>query len=110
MWMRFLLVGLGGMFFLDYAWAEAVAKEAIRPDLAASVKMGLALAAGLGMALATFGGAIGQGRAISAAMEGISRNPDAQPKIFIPMVVGLALIESLVLMTFIVANGLSVKI
>jgi F-type H+-transporting ATPase subunit c len=61
------------------------------------------LAAGLCIAIAAFGGALGQGKTVAAALEGISRNPGAQNKIFIPMIIGLALIESLVLYAFVIA-------
>jgi len=70
---------------------------------AGSVKTMIALAAGFGIAIASFGGALGQARAIAAGLEGIARNPSAQPKIFIPMIVGLALIESLVIYTLVIA-------
>ena len=61
------------------------------------------LGAALAIGLAAFGGAIGQGRTATAALEGIARNPAAQQKIFIPMIIGLALIESLVLYAFVIA-------
>ena len=61
------------------------------------------LAAGLCIAIAAFGGALGQGKTAAAALEGIARNPAAQPKIFVPMIIGLALIESLVLYAFVIA-------
>jgi F-type H+-transporting ATPase subunit c len=60
------------------------------------------LAAGLGIALAAFGGAFGQGRTASAALEGIARNPNAADKMFVPMVLGLVLIESLVIYALVV--------
>jgi F-type H+-transporting ATPase subunit c len=63
----------------------------------------IALGAGVGIAIASFGGALGQGRAIAAGLEGIARNPSAQNKIFIPMIVGLALIESLVIYALVIA-------
>ena len=87
-------------------FAETTGGEAATSSSASFI----ALAAGLGMALASFGGALGQGRAISTAVEGIARNPGAQNKIFVPMIIGLALIESLVLLSFVVANGLLGKI
>ncbi len=62
-----------------------------------------ALAAGLAIGLAVIGGALGQGRAAAAALEGISRNPGAAARIQTPMLIGLALIESLVLLAFAVA-------
>lgn len=65
-------------------------------------KWGL-LAAGLGMAFAAFGGALGQGKAAAAALEGIARNPGASDKIFTPMILGLALIESLVIYSLVIS-------
>jgi F-type H+-transporting ATPase subunit c len=61
------------------------------------------LAAALAIGIAAFGGSLGQGKAASAALEGIARNPAAQGKIFVPMIISLALIESLVLYAFVIA-------
>ena len=74
------------------------------------VKKFLGITAGLGIAIAAFGGALGQSRATAAAVTGIARNPGAYIKILVPMIVGLALMESLVLYAWIVALGLSGKI
>jgi len=63
----------------------------------------IALAAGLGIGLAALGGAIGQGRAAGAALDGIARNPGAADKIRGPMILGLALIESLVIYALIIS-------
>jgi F-type H+-transporting ATPase subunit c len=62
-----------------------------------------AIGAGVAIGLAVLGGGLGQGRAAAAALEGISRNPGAQPKIMTPFILGLALIESLVLFALAVA-------
>jgi F-type H+-transporting ATPase subunit c len=70
----------------------------------------LPIGAALAIGLAALGGALGQGRAAASALEGISRNPQAAGKIFTPMIIALALTESLVLLAFLVANGLSGKI
>jgi F-type H+-transporting ATPase subunit c len=70
----------------------------------------IALAAGLGIALAAFGGAMAQGKIGAAALEGIARNPSAQNKIFTPMILGLAFAESLVIFTLLIAFILSGKI
>lgn len=70
----------------------------------------LALAAGLGIAFAAVGGAIGQGKTAAAALDGIARNPAAQPKIFVPMIIGLALIESLVIYAFVISFLIQGKI
>ena len=61
------------------------------------------LASALAIGLAAFGGALGQAKAAAAALEGIARNPAAQGKIFVPMIIALALIESLVLYAFVIA-------
>jgi F-type H+-transporting ATPase subunit c len=61
------------------------------------------LAAGLCIAIAAFGGALGQGKAAEAALSGIARNPAAQNKLFVPMIIALALIESLVIYALIIA-------
>jgi len=55
------------------------------------------LGAGLAIGLAALGGSLGQGKAAAAALEGIARNPQASGKIMTPMIIGLALIESLVI-------------
>lgn len=70
----------------------------------------LAIAASLAIGLAAFGGTWAQGRTAAAALEGISRNPGAAPKIQTPMILGLALIESLVLFGFLIAFLLQGKI
>jgi F-type H+-transporting ATPase subunit c len=63
----------------------------------------LALAAGIAMGLAVFGGAIGQSKVAAAALDGTARNPAASGKFTAPLFVGLALIESLVLFAFVIA-------
>lgn len=69
-----------------------------------------ALGAAIAIGLAVLGGGLGQGRAAAAALEGISRNPGAAPRIQTPMILGLALIESLVLFAFAIAFLLQGKI
>ncbi len=70
----------------------------------------LAAAAAFAIAIAALGGTLGQGRATSAALEGIARQPSAAPRIQTPMILGLALIESLVLFAFVIAFMLQLKI
>ncbi|MBX7148539.1 ATP synthase F0 subunit C [bacterium] len=80
------------------AMAEETAKAA-SSDSAGLIAIGAAISMGLG----ALGGALGQGKAASAALEGIARNPGAQSKVQTPMILGLALIESLVLLSFVIA-------
>jgi F-type H+-transporting ATPase subunit c len=62
----------------------------------------LVLVIGLGLPIAVIGGALGQGRAASAALEGIARQPEAAGRIQTAMIIGLALIESLVIYALLV--------
>jgi F-type H+-transporting ATPase subunit c len=81
-----------------------VALPAFAQDGAVSSQAGLlGLASALTIAIAAFGGALGQGKAAQAALDGIARNPAAQGKLFVPMIIGLALIESLVIYAFVIA-------
>jgi len=57
----------------------------------------MALGVGLGLPIAVIGAGLGQGRAAAAALEGIARQPEAAGKIQTVMIIGLALIESLVI-------------
>jgi F-type H+-transporting ATPase subunit c len=77
----------------------AQAPEAAAADHNAGLK---ALAAGVGFAIAVFGGALGQSRIGAAACEGAARNPGAAAKIQTMMILGLALIESLVLFALVI--------
>jgi F-type H+-transporting ATPase subunit c len=90
--------------FLVSALSLVGASAAMAQEHAAvAADSGKALASALAIAIAAFGGAIGQGMTAKAALEGIARNPAAQPKIFVPMIIGLALIESLVIYALIIA-------
>ena len=61
--------------------------------LEASVILGFALP--FGLALAAMASATALGRAVSAAMEAIARQPEAAPRVQTAMVIGCALIEAL---------------
>jgi F-type H+-transporting ATPase subunit c len=70
----------------------------------------VAASAGFAIGIAALGGTMGQSRAAAAALEGISRNPGAAARIQTPMILGLALIESLVLFAWVIAFLLLGKI
>jgi F-type H+-transporting ATPase subunit c len=111
--MRRNLKVLSTLFFATlcfFASSAAFAADAATGGGSGSREMGLAIGAGLAIGLAALGGGLGQGRAASAALEGISRNPQASGKIFTPMIIALALTESLVLLSWLIANALSGKI
>ena len=58
---------------------------------------------GFAMAIASAAAAIGQGRAIVAALNGIARQPSAAPRIQVAMIIGLALIESLAIYVLLIS-------
>jgi len=94
-----LLVGL----VPGTALAQTAAAASNGFDVKAMTALGAGLGAGLAIGLAALGGGMGQGRAVAAALEGISRNPGAADRVQTPMILGLALIESLVLFAFAIA-------
>jgi F-type H+-transporting ATPase subunit c len=62
----------------------------------------LIIASAFGMALAAAGCGYAQSRALAAACEGVSRNPGATDIIRLFLILGLAFIEFLALLTFVV--------
>ena len=91
--------------FASSAFAQQAAGAAASGDRFTYIAIG----AGLAIGGAALGGTLGQGRATAAALEGISRNPGAAARIQTPMILGLALIESLVLFAFVIAFLLQSK-
>ncbi len=99
-------------FFLAAAFALTALSSpaAFAADGASDYRGYLGIGAGLAIGLAALGGSLGQGRAAGFALEGIARNPQASGKIFVPMIVALALIESLVIYALLIAFNLAGKI
>jgi len=64
-----------------------------------------AIPLGAGAAIGIAGGlcGLGQGKATASAVEALARNPAARPGIFIFLLLGLALIESLALYGLVIA-------
>jgi len=71
-------------------------------DNAQTVLSYKAIAAGIGFGIAAGLAGLGQGRIAASAAEGAARNPGAANKIQTIMILGLALIESLVLFMLLV--------
>ncbi|HBE44372.1 MAG TPA: ATP synthase F0 subunit C [Deltaproteobacteria bacterium] len=104
----FVVMMFLGVFIVSTYGVAMAAEEA--KGLEASVKQMVALAAGFGVAIAAFGGALGQSRSITSALDGIARNPGASGKIVTPMIIGLAMIESLVIYSLVVSLLLIFKL
>ncbi len=96
------LAALAVMLVGAAAFAQAAPEAAAGANKYDVLSM-IGLACGLGIAIAAFGGALSQGLASYAALSGIARNPGASGKIFTPMILGLALIESLVIYALIIS-------
>ncbi len=95
MWLRFWSFGVTLL-----ATSTAFAQEAAGGES----NMGMyAIGAGLGIGIAAAGCGLGQGRAGAAALDGIARNPNASDKLFTPMILVLALIESLAIYALVIS-------
>ena len=90
---------------LVLAAAPAMAQDAAASThvAAAGTLGGLGIGIGIMMGFAVLGGTLGQGKAASMALEGIARNPAASGKLTVPLILSLALMESLVLFAFVIA-------
>ena len=108
--MKRLLSILGGAgLWLVYLSSTAVAAQAAG-QTDSTAKAAIALGAGLAIAIAAFGAALGQGRMAATAMESIGRNPNAADKLFTPLLLGLAFIEALAIYALLIAFLLQAKI
>lgn len=85
------------------AFAQDIAAAA--PNVGSALGW-VGLGIGILMGLAVLGGTMGQGRAAAAALDGIARNPGASGKFTVPLILSLALMESLVLFAFVISLGL----
>lgn len=103
--LAFVLTVLGQLLVT----AVAVAAEG-EPSTSTGGGAMVAIGAGITMGMAALGGTLGQSKAAAAALEGIARNPGAAGKVTTPMILGLALIESLVLFAFVIAIMLVGKV
>lgn len=99
---RILLFAVVGILFSAMTTFAQVEGATGAGDNASSVNKYRAIGAGIGFAIAVLGGAIGQSRIGAAACEGAARNPGAAARIQTMMILGLALIESLVLFALLV--------
>jgi F-type H+-transporting ATPase subunit c len=90
--------------------ASAMAQEAAAAHASTGDRGLIAIGASIAIGVAVLGGGIGQGMAATSALEGIARNPGASGKIFTPMIIGLALIESLVIYALVIAFNLAGKL
>ena len=99
---RVLMIGI---LLLAVMALPAMAQDAAAAGAAgggSSVNLGI-IGAAFAIGVAAAGGAIGQGKAVSAACSAMARNPGAAPNVRFARILGLALIESLVLYALLIA-------
>jgi F-type H+-transporting ATPase subunit c len=93
-----------GMVMAAGLVAPLYAQEAAAAAPAASaVAQWSIITAGFALAFAAAFGALGQGKAVSSAVEGIARNPGAAGDIRGALILGLVLIESLVIYVLLIS-------
>lgn len=99
-----------GMVAIAVAADEHAAAPAAAAAAGADFKIWIPIAAGFGIAIASSLGALGQAKGLSTALDGIARNPAASGKIVTPMIIGLAMIESLVIYSLVISLMLVLKL
>ncbi len=101
-----LLVGilLVSLTLTHPALAEEVAKATGDKFVTGfGIYSAIILAAGLGVGLGALGCGIGMGLATAGACEGIARNPELAGRLTVTMILGIALIETLVIYALVIA-------
>lgn len=92
-----------GILLLAVLALPAMAQEnAAAPAGASTLNLGI-IGAAFAIGVAAAGGAVGQGKAVSAACSAMARNPGAAANVRFALILGLALIESLVLYALLIA-------
>jgi F-type H+-transporting ATPase subunit c len=94
----FIFLAMVVMFVATPVYAQA-GGGAAAPAYYWAIPIGAGAAIGIAAGLC----GLGQGRATASAVEALARNPGARPGIFIFLILGLALIESLALYALVIA-------
>lgn len=95
---------LGCLCSTTLASAAEAAGSGSAVDYTKAIVIGCSLlAVGLAMGLGTIGTGVGMGHGLSGATNAVGRNPEAQGKILLTMMVGLAMIESLAIYALVIA-------
>jgi F-type H+-transporting ATPase subunit c len=81
----------------------AMAQEGAAPPSGGGHGGLIGLGIGLGLGIAALGCGLGQGKLVASAMESIGRNPNSTNQLFVPMILGLAFIESLTLYSLVMS-------
>ena len=90
----FMVLGLASPVYAQDAAASAANSGLVQWSI---------ITAGFALAIAAFGAALGQGKAVASAAEAIARNPGAAGEIRGSLILGLVLIESLVIYVLLIS-------
>ncbi|MFQ6037630.1 MAG: ATP synthase F0 subunit C [Candidatus Aminicenantales bacterium] len=93
---------IAGIFFVFLMSSPLLAQETPAQGKASLFKWSIIIGGAI-IAFAAAAGAFCQAKAISSALEGISRNPASAPHIRFLLIFGLVLIETLVIYTLLIA-------
>ena len=97
---------IGSLFVLFFATLATAAEKAAGGAgeyTGAIVIASSVIAAGLAVGLGAVGAGFGMGQGLSGATVAVGRNPEAQGKIMLTMMVGLAMIESVAIYALVIA-------
>ncbi|HON57968.1 MAG TPA: ATP synthase F0 subunit C [Smithella sp.] len=87
-----------------FAATESAAQASSGTDYTKAIIVGTSLlVAGIAIAFGTLGTGLGMGNGLNGATNAVGRNPEAQGKILLTMMVGLAMIESLAIYALVIA-------
>ena len=99
-----LVIVTAGFVFAAQEVAKTVAASTGTVDYTKAIIIGISLfVAGLAIAFGTLGTGLGMGNGLNGATNAVGRNPEAQGKILLTMMVGLAMIESLAIYALVIA-------
>ena len=99
---RFVLLLMFGFVVIGLA-SPVYAQEAAASAANSGLVQWSIITAGFALAIAAFGAALGQGKAVASAAEAIARNPGAAGEIRGSLILGLVLIESLVIYVLLIS-------
>lgn len=90
------------MIFAPLAMAAEAAAGSV--DYTKAIVLGCSvIAAGLAMGLGAIGAGMGMGQATSGGSVAVGRNPEAQGKVMLTMMVGLAMTESIAIYALVIS-------
>ena len=99
-----VIVSAPFVFASPEAAAQASAAPAGTVDYTKAIVASIfALAAGLAIGLGAIGAGLGLGQATSGASNAVGRNPEAQGKVMLTMMVGMAMTESVAIYALVIS-------